>query len=166
MWFTHATPKQSFHIWTAIQDRLSTCDRIKKWNPSIDTTCILCRQHPETRNHLFFSCPYSSQVWGTLMKGLLLANYSETWEDLVSLLLDHSQGRVKLFLFRYTFQTAAHSIWRERNRRRHGEKHLPSSILIKTVDKTIRNRLSTIRRQGDSKYDEGLTIWFGTRRAS
>lgn len=50
------------------------------------------------------------------MKGLMLANYSEYWEDIVSLLLDQRQAQVRLFLARFTFQTAAHAIWRERER--------------------------------------------------
>ena len=36
VWFKTATPKYSFHIWTAMRNRLSTCDRIQKWNPSIN----------------------------------------------------------------------------------------------------------------------------------
>lgn len=163
VWFKYDTPKYSFHVWTAMQDRLSTCDRILKWNPAIDPTCVLCEQEMETRNHLFYSCSYSREVWQKLTKGLLLGRYTEKWEEIGTLLLDESQDRVKLYLLRYTFQAAAHSIWRERNCRRHGEKHLPHTLLVKVIDKNVRNRLSTIKRQGGYKLEGGLRMWFGSR---
>lgn len=163
VWFKHATPKYAFHVWTAMQDRLSTCDRMLKWNPAIDPVCVLCKQEVETRDHLFYSCSYSSQVWQKLMKGLLLTRYTENWEEIVALLLDKRQDRVKLFLLKYTFQAAAHSIWRERNSRRHGEKQLPHTLLTKIIDKNVRNRLSTIKRKGDQKLEGGLRMWFATR---
>ena len=68
-----------------------------------------------------------------------------------------------MFLLRYAFKASAHAIWREKNRRRHGEKELPNTLLIKTIDKNVRNRLSTIKRQGDHKMNAGLSVWFGSR---
>lgn len=82
--FKHATPKYSFHIWTARLDRLSTCDRMLKWNPAIDPVCVLCKEEVETKNHMFFSCAYTSQVWQKLMRGLLCVRYTEVGEILLS----------------------------------------------------------------------------------
>jgi len=98
-----------------------------------------------------------------LVRGLLRYKYTEDWEEIVALLLENNLDSVKLFLLRYAFQASAHSIWRERNRRRHGEKELPNTLLIKTIDKNVRNRLSTIKRLGDHKMDAGLSVWFGSR---
>lgn len=141
-----------------MHDRLSTCDRMLKWNPAIDPICVLCKQEVETRNHLFYSYSFSSQIWG-----LLQTRYAESWEDIVVLLLDKRQDHVKLLLLRYTFQATAHSIWREKNCRRHEEMQLPHTLLIKIIDKNVKNKLSTIRRQGDHKMEEGLRMCFGTR---
>lgn len=163
VWFKHATPKYSFHAWTAMLDRLSTCDRMLKWNQAIDPICVLCKQEGETRNHLFFSCAYSSYIWQKLIGGLLGTRYTERWEDIIEIMLDLRQDRVKLFLIRYAFQAAIHSIWRERNYRRHGDKQIPHMLLAKVIDKNVRNRLSTIQRQGDKKMEKGLQVWFGTR---
>ncbi|XP_056854513.1 uncharacterized protein LOC108830924 [Raphanus sativus] len=163
IWFKHATPKYSFHVWTAMLDRLSTCDRVLRWNLAIDPVCVLCNQEVETRNHLFFSCTYSSSIWRKLIGGLLCTGYTERWEDIVELMLEKSYDRVKLFLLRYTFQAAAHSIWRERNSRRHGGKQLPHVMLEKIIDKNVRNRLSSIRRLGDQRMEKSLRMWFSTR---
>ncbi|XP_013624050.1 PREDICTED: uncharacterized protein LOC106330029 [Brassica oleracea var. oleracea] len=111
VWFKHATPKYTFHTWTTMRNRLSACDRMLKWNQNIDPTCIICQQSMETRNHLFFSCSYSSQVWRKLVIGLLQSSYTENWEEIVNLTLDSRMERVRLFLLRYTFQAAGHTLW-------------------------------------------------------
>lgn len=54
IWFSMATPKFTFITWLAMLDRLSTMDRVSKWNQGVDTTCVLCNDATETRNHLFF----------------------------------------------------------------------------------------------------------------
>lgn len=43
-------------------------------------------------------------------------------------------------------------------------KERPFTLFLKTIDKNVRNRLSTIKRQGDRKMDAGLGVWFGSRR--
>lgn len=163
IWFKHATPKYPFHVWTAMQNRSSTCDRMMKWNSAIDPMRVLCKQDFETRDHMFYICLFSCQIWRKLVKEILLARYTEKWEEIVAILLDKRLERVKLFLLRYTFQATTHSIWRERNRRRHGEKELPYILLTKIIDKNVRNRLSTIKRIGDHKLESGLRVWFDTR---
>lgn len=50
-----------FLVWLAIQDRLSTGVRMRKWG--IQQACVLCGEKDETRDHLFFACPYSYTVW-------------------------------------------------------------------------------------------------------
>lgn len=42
VWFSHRIPKHSFIFWTLMRDRLTTRDR-----------------------HMFFSCPYSHEVWSS-----------------------------------------------------------------------------------------------------
>ena len=54
IWFTQATLKFAFMTWLSMLDRMTTLDRIAKWNQGIDATCALCKSAPETRNHLFY----------------------------------------------------------------------------------------------------------------
>ena len=62
VWFSHATPKYAFLTWLAALNRLSTMDRVYRWNQGVDTTCALCKTAQESRDHLFFECSYSTQV--------------------------------------------------------------------------------------------------------
>jgi len=122
------------------------------WNVGVDSSCVLCRQLVETRDHLFFTCPYPAEVWSTLTRKLLSQHFTNHWEAPLKLLTDKSLGHEILFLTRYTFQLTLHSIWKERNGRRHGE--VPQAAqLTRFLDKQVRNRISSIQSQEDRRYD-------------
>lgn len=164
VWFTHATPKYSFIVWLAAHNRLSTGDRMMVWNASIDPQCVLCQAQFETRNHIFFTCSYSSHVWEGLTRGLLDHRYTRRFNEILSTLSDSTLSRTTLFLSRYVFQVSIHTIWRERNRRRHGDAPTQPHLLIKSIDRIVRNRLSSLAdQQPPQQYDE-LRTWFATRR--
>ena len=73
IWFSQASLKFAFITWLAKLDRLSTMDRVSKWRQGADEVCVLCKNAPETRNHLFFECPYSTQIWEYQTSGILLS---------------------------------------------------------------------------------------------
>ena len=71
IWFQQSTPKYSFLVWVALHQRLQTCDRMQMWSIAVNPVCILCNEEHETCCHLFFSCKYSTQVWKSLVGGIL-----------------------------------------------------------------------------------------------
>lgn len=163
VWFPYATPKYSFLMWLALHDRLSTGDRLKLWNSGQQVTCILCGTREETRCHLFFSCIYSAAIWTTLTQGLLGTDFSLDWNQLITTLCNRRYSHLHIFLIRYAFQSTLYHIWRERNARRHGAIPTSQTQLTILIDKNVRNRLSSIRSEGDQRYVDGLQLWFATR---
>jgi len=113
----------------------------------------------DTRSPLF-SCPYSSQIWCSLTKGLLHGRNISSWSLITPHLLDSSRQYLHLFTLRYTFQTTIHSLWRERNSRRHGKPAIPVMKLAKIIEKNIRNRFSTAINSGNPWLQGGLQFWF------
>ncbi|KAL9830794.1 putative reverse transcriptase zinc-binding domain-containing protein [Arabidopsis thaliana] len=75
VWFSNATPKYAFLTWLVVKNIVATGERMVKWKQNMDTSCIFCQEPMETRDHLFFLCPYSRKVWEELMSGLLLDNF-------------------------------------------------------------------------------------------
>jgi len=138
-------------------------DRIKKWNSGQQVNCVLCGNVEESRNHLFFSCHYTTAIWDNLTRRLLSHEYSTDWDRLLALLCSSTMSKDSLFLFRYVFQASLYHVWRERNARRHGEAHSTTTRLIKLIDKTVRNRISSINDVGDHSYDNCLRLWLSTR---
>lgn len=146
IWFTHATPKYSFCVWLAAHNRLATGDRMMKWNRGVTGVCSLCKSCTESRDHLFFSCSFTSEIWAALARGLFKRQYTTNWHQLLSLVSDHRSDKVESFLMRYTLQVTVYAIWRERNGRRHDEAPTSAATLIQRIDKQVRNRITTIRR--------------------
>ena len=151
VWFKYATPKYAFILWLAMKGRLATGDRMIHWNGSTNTSCVLCTEPLETVEHLFFECSYSTQIWGALMKGLLRDKFTVSWEGLMRIMSDTRRRKMHLFLIKYMFQATVYMIWRERNRSRHGEAEAPAWLLIKLLDKNMRNRLTLVQMGGDKE---------------
>lgn len=98
----------------------------------------------------------------SLTQRLLGQAYTSDWVTIIQLISNPLGQRVEAFLFRYAFQASLYHFWREKNDRRHGNSPSAPARLIKTIDKTIRNRVSSIRAV-DKQYEDGLVVWFGTR---
>ena len=163
IWFPYNTPRFSFMAWIAVQNRLPTGDRILSWNTTASTACCLCPEPLETRNHLFYKCKFSEEVWKNLTFKLLSLRYTNEWEEVVRLLTDQTSNSTRLFLIRYVFQSTLSAIWKERNGRRHGESSHSPATLIKGVDKAVRNRISSLRLLGVCKYTTAMETWFSVR---
>lgn len=134
-----------------------------QWNLNIDTSCIFCKEPMESTGHLFFVCPFSEQIWVSLARGLLRDQYTTSWDEIMKIMTDERHDHLLLFTVRYLFQETVHSIWRERNKRRHKEVASPSTLLAKLIDKTVRNKFSLIQKKKDKKLEGGLQFWFSTR---
>ncbi|XP_048634909.1 uncharacterized protein LOC125608532 [Brassica napus] len=165
VWFSRSTPKYSFMLWVAVKNRLQTCDRMKKWNTSINGVCVLCQEEEETCPHLFFKCRYLRKVWKSLIGGIMKEAFSLEWSVILDLISQSSSSFTpsEVFIIRYIFQALLHSIWRERNARRHGEQPRDELLLIKWVDKVIRLKLLAVKGTGQIYLEEGLSVWFGSR---
>lgn len=61
VWSSPSTPKHSYILWLATLGRLRTKDRIDFLE--IDSTCVFCKSSPETIDHLFFVCSFTSSIW-------------------------------------------------------------------------------------------------------
>lgn len=79
------------------------------------------------------------------------------------LLTNLHRGKVGLFLFRYLFQASLYAIWKEWNGRKFGGAHTSAAGLIKTIDKQIGNRISSLKTREDSIYQKTMVTWFSFR---
>ena len=149
--------------WLSARDRLSTLDRIAKWSQGIDTTCVLCKGGLESRNHLFFECSYTGQVWEHIAKGILCNSFTNSWSEIMEILTDLTSDNKSMFCIRYAFQAVLYAVWRERNKLRHGYKLLPLPVLKRMIDKGIRNRIILISKQGVKGMEGLMQYWFSTR---
>ncbi|KAF8093785.1 hypothetical protein N665_0378s0015 [Sinapis alba] len=163
VWFQHATPKYAFCTWLALHNKLTTGDRMVTWNSNIDPACIFCQHGIESRNHLFFECPYTNAIWTTLTRGLQGQHFTTDWDRIIHLLESNALECKTRFLIRYVFQTSLHSIWRERNERRHGSSPMHSASLVKFIDRHVKNKCSSVSALGSQKTEGLLQLWFASQ---
>lgn len=161
LWFKHHTPKFAFFTWLAIQNRLTTGDRMLQWSSSINPACVFCNQL-ETRDHLFFSCPFAAEVWSRLTKNLLRGRFTTDWTEIIVITKD-SQDFLSKFLTRYVFQLSIHSLCRERNDRSHGATPTTVSVMVGMLDRQVRNKCLSFRQVRNFTFAAALGVLFSTR---
>lgn len=79
---------------------------------------------------------------------MLQSAYTNNWNTIVSILTDSTWDKKMIFCVRYAFQATIYAVWREQNKRWHGEQPLPVLALKKFIDKGIRNKFSLVRSKG------------------
>ncbi|KAG2275063.1 hypothetical protein Bca52824_057618 [Brassica carinata] len=72
VWFSERIPKHAFISWVAARDRMVTRDKLLRWGLTVPYACVLCVRNQENRQHMFFDCAYSNQVWGFFVSRLQL----------------------------------------------------------------------------------------------
>lgn len=160
VWFPLATPKYAFFLWVIMRDKLQTADKMQHWNIVVNATCVLCNEEEESCIHLFFGCRFSGQIWKKLIGGLMQENFTTYWNVLKELLSNPRLSPTKTFIFRYALQATMHTVWRERNARRHGEQPKDINCLVRFVDRTMRLKLLSVKGRGQQYLEEGLIAWF------
>lgn len=163
IWFSGSKPKYSAMAWIAVHNRLATWDRLLQWNPQANAQWLLCNAAVESSNHLYFSCSFTEAIWRNLTKKLLGPSYSHIWSQVLALISTNTISGDTKFLLRYVFQLSVHTIWLERNERRHGTVNRSPSLLIKFIDKQVRNRISSLRGRGGTTFNKTMVVWFSTR---
>ncbi|XP_010430719.1 PREDICTED: uncharacterized protein LOC104714953 [Camelina sativa] len=163
IWFSGSIPKHSFILWLAAKNRLMTGDRLATWNRGVDTACVFCQAPMETLEHLFFTCSYTSWVWADLSRKLSESHHSASFSQLLTLLSSTTITGPALFILRLVFQGTLHTVWLERNRRRHGEHPTSSDHMVQFLDRLMRNKLLSIQRLSSPKHANALHVWLATR---
>lgn len=161
IWFPQGIPKFAFISWLAVKNRFATWD--KTWVWGCIQQCRLCGEPNETRDHLFFGCPYSYTVWLDVVGSLLGAPPNPDWGETMAFLLNNTFDRNIYILTRLTFQSTIYHLWRERNAQKHNGTCQPSTLLARLIYKTIRNKVSSLWQRGNPQYQLLLQRWFSSK---
>ncbi|XP_056862712.1 uncharacterized protein LOC130510431 [Raphanus sativus] len=157
VWFLQSVPRFAFITWLAFHDRLSTGTRSRAWG--CVQPCLLCGEPDEICDHLFFACPYSFTVWIDLVGFLLGSRVNPDWNITIESLLSSRRKEMDTCLLKLALQATIHSIWREQNSRRHQGSPLSTSQLVRYIDKTIKNRITSLRKRKPSFYGDMMQRW-------
>ena len=94
-----------------------TQDRMRQWDvgSNIDLNllrCPLCKVQPDSHDHLFFECAYSSQVWIKVLNKAEISFVSSKWSDIVDWLLPIAhRNNVTIIVGRLIVAASSYFIW-------------------------------------------------------
>lgn len=154
VWFSQGVPRFSFIVWLAVRNRLSTGDRMRAWG--IQQGCVLCGEPDETRDHVFFACPYFFTVWDKLVNRLTGRRRDPDWMTTLQFVCRNNLRSMDKILLKMAFQTCIYYLWKERNDRRHNTGFRTVEQVVRTIDKGIRNRITSLHYT-----TERTTSWQG-----
>ncbi|GJU09830.1 homeodomain-like protein [Tanacetum coccineum] len=123
VWFSHCVPRHAFLLWLVMRNSLKTQDRLKQWDVGINTDlnllrCSLCDLQADSREHLFFECSYSTQVWATVRRLASMDNVPPVLQNIVLYLQPMAHKRTaKSIIGKILLAAAIYFIWIERNNR-------------------------------------------------
>lgn len=117
VWFPQGVPRFGFIPWLAIRDRLSTGHRSSVWGQP--QHCLYSGELDETKDHLFFACPYTFTLCLKTVGNLLGTDPDPDLNTTLSTLMTGSYDRLTFILLRLVLQATIYYIWRERNERKH-----------------------------------------------
>lgn len=121
--------------------------------------CPMCGERDETRDHVFFACPYSFTVWDKLANRLSGNRTDPDWMTLLQFLSTNNLQEMDKILLKMVFQATIYHLWQERNRRRHQTGQHTVDQTVRAIDKAMRNKISSLRYRAD-QFTGLMQRWF------
>ena len=132
--------------WMAVRNRLPTKDRLREWGILMDSRCVLCQSTEETRDHLFFGCPYPQGIWRKILKLCNLDRRVMSWENELRWAEKRAKGRAMIsLLLRVAWSAFIYNIWQERNTRIFAHAEKTEEQILNYIRETVRCRLTKLR---------------------
>ncbi|XP_058783073.1 uncharacterized protein LOC131657723 [Vicia villosa] len=110
-----ASPRAIFLLWMACQKRLQTKDRLKKIGVISDGNCLFCGD-PESRDHLFFDCRITNQLWHQVLSWMKISHRPQGWHHELRWIISMANGKSnRAKLVRISIAEAIYHVWTVRN---------------------------------------------------
>ncbi|XP_022031768.1 uncharacterized protein LOC110932821 [Helianthus annuus] len=165
VWFPQSVPHHSFLMWLSVQKKLKTQDIMSRWSSSGKTNfnlmcCSLCTTGLDSHEHLFFECPYATQVWNGIKDKADIGAIPNIWERIYDHLLQFAKfGRAKHIIGKILVGAAAYFVWEERNQRLFSTKKRSADQLVEVILTTVRMKLHTMKFKRTSQANNVLQEW-------
>ncbi|XP_013639441.1 PREDICTED: uncharacterized protein LOC106344656 [Brassica oleracea var. oleracea] len=159
VWFSRAIPRRSFHMWLVIQNRLPTRNRLIHWGLQVDPQCLLCNRSPESRDHLFFFCQFSYDLWTLVGRRLDLTPIRD-WAGTLQQMTSLSISLLQKLLVLLAWQATTYWFWNERNTRLHTNTFRSTDQLFKQIDRQLRNKLQSFSDSNPNRSSLMMQSWF------
>ncbi|GJZ37313.1 hypothetical protein Tco_0583504 [Tanacetum coccineum] len=144
VWFSNCIPRHAFNMWLIIKKRLKTQDMLSHWDVAagLPLVCPLCEAQPDSHDHLFFECSFSSQIWMHMKRFAGLLNSGSSLVSIMSHLLPIAKRKSsKSTIGKLVVAAVAYFIWQERNRRLFKKSKRSAKEVIGCIMASVRLKL-------------------------
>ena len=163
VWFSHRIPRHAFHTWLVIKRRLKTQDMLTLLddnNNLVSLLCPLCELQPDSHEHLFFECLFSSQVWNSLKVFADLGVMPSSLDAIITFLTIKARSRsVRSVVSKLLFAATSYVIWQERNNRIFKQQKRTEAQVVDVIQSTIRMKLLTCRFKRTANVTDLVRVW-------
>ncbi|KAG5380854.1 hypothetical protein IGI04_028696 [Brassica rapa subsp. trilocularis] len=161
IWSPRSIPRQSFHAWLVVQNRIPTRDRLISWGLQVPSLCLLCNQTDESRDHLYWDCGYAFDLWNRVA-GRCGIVPQRSWDNSLNQMLSLSPAASTMrSLTLLGWQACIYWIWNERNNRLHANQFRSLDSLFSIIDHQIRNKIQSFRETNPRRSSQMMQRWFG-----
>ena len=142
IWARFVVPKPAVIAWMVVQNRLPTKDRLKCWGMEMNGECELCRDADETRDHLFYDCNFSQQLWNEVLSLCGQSRRVTSWQGELQWAIQRLRGKSLMTeILRVAWHTVIYFIWQERNNRFHKSKVKAVMHILEKIKEVVRIRI-------------------------
>ncbi|GKB91388.1 RNA-directed DNA polymerase, eukaryota, reverse transcriptase zinc-binding domain protein [Tanacetum coccineum] len=160
VWFSQNILKHAFIVWLAIQNKLTTQDKIKQWGSYDVLCCALCKNNTDSHSHLFFECGYSSEVWKNVVDKMDVGDRSYKWFEIVEEMSRTFNGNsINSIIRRLCLVASVYLIWQERNYRIFREEIRSPEELTKAIIDVVRMRLLNLKLMRSDAVIKAQVRW-------
>ncbi|GJV05570.1 hypothetical protein Tco_1343226 [Tanacetum coccineum] len=163
IWFPHCVPRQAFHLCLAM--RKKTQDKPRPWDVGLDVDLnrirySFCDLEPDSHDHFFFECSFSSQVWTYVRHLADMDLIHHIFQYIVAHLQPMSNKRmVKSILGRLIFAASSYFIWIEHNNNLFKKIRRPPEEIRDLIMVTVHLKLMSFRFKNKDNVSRLLARW-------
>ncbi|KAL9683140.1 hypothetical protein QQ045_014956 [Rhodiola kirilowii] len=153
VWNDFNAPRDSMNAWLAVQNKLLTRDRLRQWGVLCDKSCVLCELMDESRNHIYFDCSFSKEIWVKVLQFLNVETHFSSWGGLIPWFKGLPQMRLKTKLIAAAVTRVMNGIWRARNLKIFRDESLPAARIVQESIYYLKMKIGAIKENAFSKED-------------
>ncbi|XP_071697421.1 uncharacterized protein [Rutidosis leptorrhynchoides] len=167
IWFSQNIPRHSFICWVAINCKLSTQDRLERWDVPCGSVCCLCDKVKESHDHLLIGCSYAKSVWRWFrgkagLDGIIdrIEHGHSQWNDVINAMAGTVCNKgVWSIIIRLVFVAVIYFLWQERNARTFRNDVSSHEVIAKRIYEVVRLRLMGLQVKKSMQSQSAAKVW-------
>ncbi|GJW54763.1 reverse transcriptase domain, reverse transcriptase zinc-binding domain protein [Tanacetum coccineum] len=162
VWFALCIPRHAFNLWLVVKRKLKTQDLVSIWDvsDSLGSLCSLCGIQPDSHDHLFFECPYASEVWDRMK---ILVGLDSSTPNVYAIITDllpmASRRSILSVVTKLVIAASAYYIWQERNWRLFKNSERKPIQIYECIQSSVRLKLLSCKLKKSKNGERMARLW-------